>query len=356
VTSGEADKRIDGARILLVEDNEINQQIAIELLEAAGAAVTVAGNGREAVQILTGGPHSPPFDVVLMDLQMPEMDGYQATAKLRSDPRFARLPIVAMTAHATIEETQRCLAAGMNDHVAKPIDPRILLETVARFNKAPAQATAASTASGAAARRSTPDDVLTLTEVDTKAGLSRVGGNRDLYVKLLRRFVDEQERSADQIAEALNRGDAATAERLAHSVKGASGNLGATRVHAAAGAVEKLLRQRTPSNDVEPALQHFAAAFASLVAELRTVLVPTAAASPPPIAAAQPAPSRQVAAQLRTLLADLDPGAADFIETNHDALRPLFAGGTWPEFEKLVRDYAFADAREQLEQALEAFR
>ena len=133
---GEQAARLRGARILLAEDNEINQQIAIELLEGAGATVKVANNGREAVEILSNGPQPPPFDVVLMDLQMPEMDGYQATAKLRSDARFSTLPIIAMTAHATIEERQRCLAAGMNDHISKPIDPAKLFETVGRFYKA----------------------------------------------------------------------------------------------------------------------------------------------------------------------------------------------------------------------------
>ena len=132
-TEGEQAMRLRGARILLTEDNDINQQIAIELLEGTGATVTVANNGREAVEILSNGPQPPPFDVVLMDLQMPEMDGYQATAKLRSDARFAALPIIAMTAHATIEERQRCLASGMNDHISKPIDPSALFETVARY-------------------------------------------------------------------------------------------------------------------------------------------------------------------------------------------------------------------------------
>jgi two-component system sensor histidine kinase/response regulator len=131
---------LGGARILLTEDNEINQQIAVELLEGAGATVKVANNGREAVELLSNGPQPPPFDVVLMDLQMPEMDGHQATAKLRSDPRFTVLPIIAMTAHATIEERQRCLAAGMNDHISKPIDPGNLLETVGRFYKPAAAA------------------------------------------------------------------------------------------------------------------------------------------------------------------------------------------------------------------------
>src|SRR4029077_19016419 len=115
--------------------NDINQQIAVELLEGAGATVQVASNGRIAYETLAHGPQPTPFDGGLMDLQMPEMDGYQATAKLRADARFKNLPIIAMTAHATIEERQRCLAAGMNEHVSKPIDPANLFETVGRFYK-----------------------------------------------------------------------------------------------------------------------------------------------------------------------------------------------------------------------------
>src|SRR5262245_39275258 len=106
--------RLQGARILLTEDNEINQQIAMELLQGAGAEVTIANNGRQAVELLADGPQPPPVDVVLMDLQMPEMDGFQATAKIRADERFRALPIIAMTAHATVEERQRCLDAGMD--------------------------------------------------------------------------------------------------------------------------------------------------------------------------------------------------------------------------------------------------
>ena len=127
------EQRLHGARILLAEDNEINQQIARELLEGAGATVTIANHGREAVDILANGPQPPPFDLVLMDVQMPEMDGFQATAKLRADERFKTLPIIAMTAHATVEKRNHCLLAGMNEHVAKPIDAVSLYETCARF-------------------------------------------------------------------------------------------------------------------------------------------------------------------------------------------------------------------------------
>ena len=125
--------RLDGLRVLLVEDNEINQQVAVELIEGVGGEVTVASDGREGVELLEAAADPVPYDVVLMDIQMPEMDGYQATARLRSQARFATLPIVAMTAHATIEERQRCVAAGMNDHVAKPIDPAALYDALRRY-------------------------------------------------------------------------------------------------------------------------------------------------------------------------------------------------------------------------------
>ena len=212
---GEQASRLRGARILVTEDNEINQQIAVELLEGAGATVTVANNGREAVEMLSG-PGHPPFDVVLMDLQMPEMDGYQATAKLRSDSRLAALPIIAMTAHATVEERQRCLAAGMNDHVAKPIDPAALFEAVGRFYKPAEGAPAPDQPSGPAPQEALPS----IAGLDTNDGLSRVGGNRKLYVKILRQFAEQQGPALDQVADALAKGDHALAERAGPHAQG----------------------------------------------------------------------------------------------------------------------------------------
>ncbi|HXJ80090.1 MAG TPA: response regulator, partial [Candidatus Methylomirabilis sp.] len=230
--------RLRGARILLVEDNEINQQIAIELLEGVGAHVQVAGNGLEAVQILLSGSDPPPFDVVLMDLQMPEMDGFQATAKLRADSRLLTMPIIAMTAHATLEERQRCLGAGMNDHIAKPIDPALLFDTVSRYYQpGPERAPRETVADSGRAEVSTPSPAheATLPAVeglDTADGLLRVAGNRTLYLKLLSQFVAQQAEAPASIAEALKGGDHALAERLAHTVKGVAGNLGAGSVRA----------------------------------------------------------------------------------------------------------------------------
>jgi PAS domain S-box-containing protein len=379
---GEQSARLRGARILLTEDNDINQQIAIELLEGAGATVQVANNGREAVELLSTGPQPPPFDVVLMDLQMPEMDGYQATAKLRGDARFANLTIIAMTAHATMEERQRCLAAGMNDHISKPIDPGNLFETVGRFYK-PLEATVqartppgAQTSKSAVSQVSQPaaahtaqrpadlaigdtaglETCATIAGLDVKDGLTRVAGNRKLYLKLLRQFVAQQAPAVAQISEAISKSDIALAERLAHTLKGVAGNIGAKPVQTAAGVVEKLIHDRAAAADTESALRQAAVALDPLLAQLRNALPSsaTAAALPTSQAAVDPAHSRAAAAQLIKLLSEFDPGAADFVETNQAALRPLFSGDAWPQFEKLVQGYAFADAQSQLEQALKS--
>jgi signal transduction histidine kinase/DNA-binding response OmpR family regulator/HPt (histidine-containing phosphotransfer) domain-containing protein/HAMP domain-containing protein len=327
--------RLRGARILLAEDNDINQQIAVELLEGAGATVTVANNGREAVDMLSSSQQPLPYDIVLMDLQMPEMDGYQATTRLRAEARFATLPIIAMTAHATVVERERCLATGMNDHIAKPIDPASLFETVGRFYK-PAEA----------------DGLPVIANLDTRAGLSRVAGNRKLYLRLLRQFAEQQGPLVQRISDAHVSGDLQLAERLAHTLKGVAGNIGATAVQSAAGVLEKLIRDRGAANDVSAAVQHLSSVLDPLIAGLRSAPGPTVSAPPVETAAsADPQQSREAAARLRVLLSDSDPDASDFVEANQAALRPLF-GPSWSEFEKRIQDYAFTDAQAQLEEAL----
>ena len=338
-TSATADgAALKDARILLAEDNEINQQIAVELLEGAGAKVTVAKNGREAVETLFGGGAAA-FDVVLMDVQMPEMDGYQATARIRSDARFASLPIVAMTAHATVEERERCLSAGMVDHVAKPIDPDVLIGTVARF--------VGSTAPVPVSRET--GETVALDEED---GLRRVRGNRVLYAKLVRRFVEDQGSAVDQIAAATSRGDAELALRLAHTLKGVAGNIGAKLVQTAAGKLENDLRDGSDASEVERALRELSSVLDPLIAQLqgrKPVATEVVEAPAPPL----PSALRETAERLTALLADSDPDAAAFVAANRSALEPLFAGPSWTEFERLVRDYAFPEALARLERALE---
>ncbi|EEF58385.1 response regulator [Pedosphaera parvula] len=346
--------KLRGARILLAEDNDINQQIAVELLEGAGATVNVANNGLEAVGIVFNGPQPPPFDVVLMDLQMPEMDGYQATAKLRADPRFATLPIIAMTAHATIEERQRCIAAGMNDHISKPIDPANLFETVGRFYKPkdvvipvkPAESTGSPTGDGL------PD----IEGLDVKDGLNRVMGNEKLYLKLLRQFAEQQGPVAGQIAAALSQGDVGLAGRLAHTLKGVAGNIGAKSLQVASGDLEKLIKERAHDADIETGRLNVSALLDPLLTRLQTALnntVPQPTAQPDGVAS--PDQISEAVAQLKSLLAESDPGAADFIQAHRTVLHHLFRDGALVEFEKAVQNYAFSEAEEQLERTSENF-
>ncbi|MGC1788680.1 MAG: response regulator, partial [Terriglobales bacterium] len=231
----------NGIRILLVEDNEVNQQVAAELLESAGAKVSIANNGGEAVQILSEGDEPPLFDVVFMDLQMPEMDGFTATRLLRAQPRLQGLPIIAMTAHALVEERQRCLDAGMNDHVSKPIDPDALFATLLRWTK-PRQVREEATAS-APGEMLEEMTFLAIDGVDFAGGLKRVAGNKRLFRDLLQQFAAKQAEVSLQIAAAIEAGDYNLAERIVHTVKGVAGNIGLKKVLAAAEKLERAIRR-----------------------------------------------------------------------------------------------------------------
>jgi len=340
-----------GLRLLLAEDNDINQQIAVELLEGVGAKVDVVNNGREAVDKLVGGPTPPPYDAVLMDLQMPVMDGHQATAKIRSDPRFAALPIYAMTAHATLEERDLCFANGMTGHIAKPIDPALLFDTLGKVARAVPQDATYGTSAPAAAGVSAPTDLPPIDGLDHADGLRRVGGNNKLYAKLLRQFSGQQAGAVEQIRAALATNDTESATRVAHTLKGVAGSLGAGPVQAAAAYVEQLLRDGSPADAVDTALGRVAAVLDPLLAELRATFATGTTASPA-AATVAPAHTRAVAAQLTKLFAEFDTSALTFTEQNEASLRPAFDAATWEQFLRRTQEFAFADAQVLLGQAL----
>jgi PAS domain S-box-containing protein len=355
--TGEIDLPLRGARILLTEDNEINQQIAIELLESVGATVDVANNGREAVDILFRGPSPPPFDVVLMDLQMPEMDGYQATTRIRGDSRFAQLPIIAMTAHATMEERNRCLAAGMNDHISKPIHPNILFDTVARyFHPSPEDLIARSKENGAMPSDATPapsaeaDGLGAVEGLDTDDGLQRVAGNRNLYLKLLRQFVTSEQDAPSRIRDRLLNQDHATAERMAHTVKGVAGNLGARAIQSAAGDLERALREGAPAEGLCDQLESVLSPF---IANLRAALgeQPSGTAGSPVATSIDPVMIRATVTRMRQYLSEFDPAAADCLESDRSYFQALFDDAALARFEHHVTNYAFGEAQSMLDQA-----
>jgi two-component system, sensor histidine kinase and response regulator len=288
---------------------------------------------------------------------MPEMDGYQATARLRAQERFAALPIVAMTAHATTEERQRCVAAGMNDHVAKPIDPEALYDVLGRYHDRgrvplPPVATAPAEVDPAG-----PPDVLPVVDgLDAVQGLRRVAGNRKLYLRLLRQFVDGQVDAAERIGESLQRGERQVAERLAHTVKGTAGNLAAGLVQAAAGALEKAIRDGVEAVSLESLRARLGEALARLASALEPWLAdPDPEAAPLPVAAApprDPAVLKDAVERWARLLAECDAKTSDDLEREGDELRALFGDAQgFARFSRLVTSYEFEDALAALRQA-----
>jgi signal transduction histidine kinase/CheY-like chemotaxis protein len=360
----DAGVNLTGLQLLLVEDNEINQQIATELLRGAGAEVALAENGQAAVDQVRAAP-ADRFDAVLMDLQMPIMGGLEATQQILAEARNQGLPIIAMTANAMTEERAGCLRVGMVDHVAKPLDPEHMLRTVLKWSRRkptpgkPATPATPSTAftQSAPLMPATPLPSLTTlpvtTEIDLPSGLHRVGGNQALHQQLLLKFINHHAYAAEEVRDALGRGDNSSAERAAHTVRGVAGNVGLNGVAAAAQALETALRTGADTTLLQPAL---AAAISRAVLALQPLL-PTA---PPEAAAADTATPavhtrdanfEQHLHQLTTLLRDSDSAAVDFMAEHQASLR---SGLPSERFQALQRALEQFDFELALEEALTA--
>ncbi len=294
---------IQGASVLLVEDNQINQQVAREMLHLLGLRVDIAANGQQALDML----EKAPYDAVLMDVQMPVMDGYEATRRIRSNSRWANLPVIAMTAHAIREDRDKSLQAGMNDQVNKPIDPKELSATVTKYIKPGRRIAAAepisSTAEPAGARPWPAMPSIMVSE-----GLSRVGNNRALYQKLLIQFRAGNADVPDNIHTALETGDSETAGLLAHSIKGVAANIGATQLARAAGELEAALDPGCvfADNDL-PA--RFTASFKAVLNDIKAledaIAVKPDSSNRPPI----PDDDESLQLQLRNLAKLLEAGS-----------------------------------------------
>jgi CheY-like chemotaxis protein len=232
-------EQIRGASVLLVEDNEYNQLVASELLKSIGLLVTIAENGRQALDKL----NARPFDVVLMDIQMPVMDGYEAARLIRSDATFNSLPIIAMTAHAMVSDRDKCLSAGMNDYVSKPIDPDALFSVLVTWIK-PGGVKIVSEYTPRPAGESDGEIHLpnSLPGIFVGSGLRMCNDNKKLYRDLLVRFKNERQTTADEIRKALMAGDSVAAGRIAHTMKSVAGTLGAKQLSESAELLEKAIR------------------------------------------------------------------------------------------------------------------
>ena len=329
-----------GARVLLVEDNEINQEVAIGQLEDAELFVDLAENGADAVRMV----RENDYDVVLMDMQMPVMDGVEATRVIRSDPRFSDLPIIAMTANALVSDREMCLEAGMNDHIAKPIDPDQLFGVLLRWIKRPGDGMAAKAAPAKSAsepKEAEDSGPLVVDGIDVASALKRTGGNRKRYETLLRRFAQQQAGATQEIRKSLSMGDAATAERIAHSLKGASGTLGAAALSEAAAKTEAAIKH---GHGIDTSLSALAATLIGTVEAIRTALPRRASTNGDGAGHGDPRAVVEPLTQLKRLLENDDGEAADFIIDARPDLSGVLTGTELETLSELVGDFNFEAA------------
>ena len=330
-----------GKRVLLVEDNELNQIVAQELLRDAGLEVDVAEHGQAAIERLD----TQPYDAVLMDMQMPVMDGETATRALRADTRHAGLPIIAMTANAMESDRQRCFEAGMNDHVAKPIEPAALWQALTRWLAPGAVLAAAQGMPPAPTPRPAPPSLPQVEGLDANLGMQRALGKPDLYREMLHRFLQGQCQAMGHIHSALEAGDMLTAERLAHTLRSVAANIGALSVSDLARDLEQALRIGADAQrlqELTTALEPPLALLLDGIEAWQQGLQTTTEGGDLTVATAQAAADRLLP-QLRTLLEQDDPAAVELLQHNARVLEELL-GATYPLVALHTRNFDFEQA------------
>lgn len=261
-----------GTRILLCDDNEINRQVGREILQGAGILVDMAENGKQASDMVLNEPDPLYYDAVLMDIQMPEMDGYEATGVIRSDARYKELPVIAMTAHAMQSEHNKCLEAGMDDHLTKPVEPDHMFATLAKWIKPRknkrTQATPVATPDQA------PEDVsclpVALAGIDLDKGLERLGGNASLYRELLMIFKRDRSDLVKDIKVALKDKDHDNARMIAHSIKGVAGAIAADTIFDTSRELEEAIARQ--STDLTPLVAELEKAYNEVLSAISNLV------------------------------------------------------------------------------------
>jgi two-component system sensor histidine kinase/response regulator len=346
------EREFDGVRALLAEDNEANQMVATELLSRLGMEIDVARNGVEALAMLRGAPSK--YALVLMDMQMPELDGIGATRAIRADARFVKLPIVAMTANAMKADLDACLAAGMNDYVTKPIDRRALVTTLRRWvpqsRVSPAAAGAAPTPPSPESPAAVPDSAATrasavrLDGIDVDGTVRRLGIDRAALERMLVRFGAGKDGMLEPLRGAVRSADSAAAARHAHAIAGAAGNLGADDLRAAAKALE--LAGRDGRTDLAGLLEAVEERARIVFTSIESLQEEAHAA---PGASGEPFDRTGAGAALERLtvaLGDGDPSAASgaLADLNTTGLA-AWAGAEFGRLRHCVDEYEYDEAR-----------
>ncbi|MDU2064765.1 MAG: response regulator, partial [Sporomusaceae bacterium] len=335
------DYGLSGVKILLAEDNSINQQIAVELLQSQGITVTVVENGRLAVDRIVNQPESKQFDLILMDVEMPDLDGFEATALIRkTNPT---IPIIAMTARAMVDERQKCLNSGMNDHVSKPIDPHILFTTISRWLPTKPSIALPLKSLNPLSEKPLSLPIPTIPGLDTTSGLRRVAQNLTVYDKLLEKFADGQKDTVTAIRTALKNHDVPSAIHLCHSLKGVSGNIGAIIIAESASILEQILASEQSPESIPSLLISLETSLQTLIHAIQFYL------RNKQLSSEEPQDSTMVTTalnQLKDLLADNDSEALDAFEHLRSALVKRLPDDIFRRLERHMNhfelDHAFA--------------
>jgi two-component system sensor histidine kinase/response regulator len=336
-----------------VEDNDLNQEVATELLTEAGFVVDLAENGQVALDKV----RTADYDIVLMDMQMPVMDGVTATREIRKDARFKDLSVVAMTANAMKADRDRCIAAGMNDHIAKPIEPDDLWEALLKWIKpreSSEQATLSAPSATALESKQVTDQNVELPVgiegLDVVNGVRRLLGKKRLYLSMLNRFVAGQKLTATQIRQALQGNDWETGERLAHTLKGVCGNIGAAGLQQMAQRLEAAIRERETCEVIDTKLAELKLHLDILIAQLEATLPHLQGEAN---VAADQRGLKAVCKELQDLMLDDDAQASEVLEQNSALLKAAFPD-QYGTIDDGIRSFHYGVALEALRDAIEA--
>ncbi len=335
-----------GRKILLVEDNKTNQLVARTILENFGMRVDVAKNGRQAVEAVK----KQSYDLVLMDIQMPEMDGYEAGRIIRSDPSFSELPIIAMTANDQMEDRERCLQAGMNDHLCKPISQNKLLQVIrqaiGRATKERNRRKGMLSDSPESGVSST--DIMNLPGIDTGEALSRLGISRDMFRHVLASFAEDFMNFTHKMQDAGNNNDFETAKKLIHKIKGSSGSIGAVKLHEAAGRIDALCKKGLMPDQSQ--INVMEAALGEVLDSIANIVKNSNAEAEKPLHVHD---QEKLDESLTALAQALDQAILENINNAFAGVKKYAGGWEINDLEKLIAVYQYDDAGQKLKKIRE---